>query len=74
MRHRAAVGITERTDAVVVVVSEERGEISLASNGRMIPALDEERLSRQLHRLFGIEEAEPVVEPASAGPTERGGS
>ena len=74
MRHRAAVGITERTDAVVVVVSEQRGEISLASNGRMIPALDEERLSRQLHRLFGIEEAEPVVEPASAGPTERGGS
>ncbi len=74
MRHRAAVGITERTDAVVVVVSEERGEISLASNGRMIPALDEERLSRQLHRLFGIEEAEPVVEPASAGAAERGAS
>lgn len=74
MRHRAAVGITERTDAVVVVVSEERGEISLASNGRMIPALDEERLSRQLHRLFGIEETEPVVEPASAGSTERGDS
>lgn len=74
MRHRAAVGITERTDAVVVVVSEQRGEISLASNGRMIPALDEERLSRQLHRLFGIEETEPVVEPASAGSTERGDS
>ncbi len=74
MRHRAAVGITERTDAVVVVVSEERGEISLASNGRMIPALDEERLSRQLHRLFGIEEAEPVVEPTSAGTAERGAS
>lgn len=74
MRHRAAVGITERTDAVVVVVSEERGEISLASNGRMIPALDEERLSRQLHRLFGIEEAEPVVEPAAGGAAERGAS
>ena len=74
MRHRAAVGITERTDAVVVVVSEERGEISLASNGRMIPALDEERLSRQLHRLFGIEETDPVVEPALAGSTERGDS
>lgn len=73
MRHRAAVGITERTDAVVVVVSEERGEIALASNGRMLPALDEERLSRQLHRLFGIEEGEPVIEQAPGG-AERGAS
>lgn len=55
MRHRAAVGIAERTDAVVVVVSEERGTTSLASNGRMAPDMDEARLSRQLHRLFGLE-------------------
>lgn len=55
MRHRAALGITERTDAVVVVVSEERGEISLASNGRMLPDLDEVRLGRQLHRLFDLD-------------------
>ncbi|MGE0227400.1 MAG: diadenylate cyclase CdaA [Dehalococcoidia bacterium] len=54
MRHRAALGITERTDAVVVVVSEERGEISLASNGRMLPDLDEVRLGRQLYRLFDL--------------------
>lgn len=58
MRHRAAVGITERTDAVVVVVSEERGQVSLCSNGRMVPDLDEARLSRQLHRLFDLELAE----------------
>lgn len=55
MRHRAALGITERTDAVVVVVSEERGEISLASNGRMLPDLDEVRLGRQLYRLFDLD-------------------
>ncbi len=55
MRHRAAVGLTERTDAVVVVVSEERGAVSLSSNGRMVPNLDEHRLSRQLHRLFDLE-------------------
>ena len=55
MRHRAALGITERTDAVVVVVSEERGEISLASNGRMLPDLDEVRLARQLYRLFDLD-------------------
>ena len=58
MRHRAALGLTERTDAVVVVVSEERGDISLCSNGRMVPALDEARLLRQLHRLFEIEDEE----------------
>jgi hypothetical protein len=58
---------------VVVVVSEERGEISIASNGRMIPALDETRLSRQLHRLFGLEpEPSPVEEAApAAGGVER---
>ena len=61
-RHRAALGLTESTDAVVVVVSEERGDISLCSNGRMVPALDETRLSRQLHRLFGLEEPDaPAV-------------
>ena len=56
MRHRAALGITEITDAVVVVVSEERGEVALCSNGRMVPALDETRLTRQLNRLFGLDE------------------
>lgn len=69
MRHRAAVGITERTDAVVVVVSEERGDVSLCSNGRMVPGLDEPRLSRQLHRLFDVEQLDtPDVAPA---PVER---
>lgn len=73
MRHRAALGITERTDAVVLVSSEERGEVSLASNGRMVPSLDETRLSRQLHRLFGLEIESPPLEPAppATGAAER---
>lgn len=70
MRHRAAVGLTERTDAVVVVVSEERGDVSLCSNGRMVPNLDEHRLSRQLHRLFDLD----IQETAGAsGATPSGG-
>lgn len=58
MRHRAAVGITESTDAVVVVVSEERGEVSVCANGRMVFDLDESRLARQLLRLFDLEPPE----------------
>ena len=69
MRHRAGLGIAERSDAVVVIVSEERGAISLASNGRMAPALDEQRLSRQLHRLFELEYEEPSTEGAGAPAT-----
>jgi diadenylate cyclase len=40
LRHRAALGVTERTDAVSVVVSEETGKISVAANGRMASNLD----------------------------------
>ncbi len=47
-RHRAALGLTEETDAVVVVVSEETGAISVALNGRLSRGLDEERLRRTL--------------------------
>ena len=63
MRHRAALGVTENTDAVVVVVSEERGVITLASQGRMRPDLDEERLRQQLRRLFGLPTGTAATEP-----------
>lgn len=47
-RHRAAIGITEETDALVVVVSEETGTISVAYKGRLSRGLDEDRLRRML--------------------------
>ena len=48
-RHRAAVGLSEQTDAVVVVVSEESGIVSVARAGRLsVPIDDEERLRRVL--------------------------
>jgi uncharacterized protein (TIGR00159 family) len=52
-RHRAALGITEETDAVVVVVSEERGTISFCFNGNIAPNLDGASLKQALTGLFG---------------------
>ena len=51
-RHRAAVGITEQTDAIAIVVSEETGIISMARNGRIVRHLDERRLSTLLQALL----------------------
>jgi diadenylate cyclase len=52
-RHRAALGITEETDAVVVVVSEERGNISFCFNGNIVSNLDGTSLRQALLGLFG---------------------
>ncbi|OBQ51616.1 diadenylate cyclase CdaA [Halodesulfovibrio spirochaetisodalis] len=51
-RHRAALGITEETDAIAVVVSEERAEITVAVNGRLTSNLDRIRLKRVLRNLL----------------------
>ena len=51
-RHRAALGLSEQCDALVVVVSEETGTISVAENGRMIRHLDGPTLSAKIRPAF----------------------
>jgi diadenylate cyclase len=76
-RHRAAVGLTEETDAVVVVVSEETGQIALSSRGELYPELDPPQLRDRLRDFMAagpppVEAVEPEEEPAK-GPEEAAG-
>ncbi len=59
-RHRAALGISEVSDAVCVVVSEETGRISITNGGRMIPRLDTKRLRTILHAFYGSDRKPPT--------------
>jgi diadenylate cyclase len=54
-RHRAAIGVTEETDAIVVVVSEETGSVSVAYNARLRRGMDEEKLRRVLNSMLSRE-------------------
>lgn len=51
-RHRAAMGLSEETDAVVVVVSEENGDVSISVSGRLTRHLDEKEFGRVLTNIF----------------------
>jgi diadenylate cyclase len=64
-RHRAAIGLTEETDAVVVVVSEERGAVGLCFNGNIVRDLDATSLKKVLVRLFdkGFKRRKPKLTP-----------
>jgi diadenylate cyclase len=59
-RHRAAVGLSQETDAVVLVVSEETGDISIAERGRLIRKLTTEDLRGLLAQLLGRRDIAPV--------------
>lgn len=51
-RHRAAIGLTESTDAVVIIVSEERGTVSLVMRGTITPMSDANELRQKLQEIF----------------------
>ncbi|MBF0495828.1 MAG: TIGR00159 family protein [Deltaproteobacteria bacterium] len=51
-RHRAGLGMSLETDAVVIVVSEERGQVSLVANGRISWGIDREALREELFAMF----------------------
>lgn len=61
-RHRAALGLTEETDATVLVVSEETGQASVVSSGRIVPVADRSDLEAELAR------SRPVPSSGSSAP------
>ena len=66
-RHRAALGITEEIDAIAIVVSEERGQISIAEGGTLTRDVDAPTLRKILQRYFG-------PRPTKKSPTVREGA
>lgn len=78
-RHRAALGITDETDAVVVVVSEERGAVTVCFRGNMIQNLDAPRLRTVLLDLLGYKDKrkkgdKPATEAKRDGVVPSGGA
>lgn len=71
-RHRAAIGITEETDALAILVSEETGIVSAARNGRLVRRLDERRLRRVLERFYESRGQSVDVEDEGEGEGEEG--
>ncbi len=53
-RHRAAIGLTEETDALVIVVSEENNSVGLVEGGQMVADVDHPTLRRRLYESYGL--------------------
>jgi len=71
-RHRAAIGLSEETDAVAIVISEERGTVSVAFEGRIIEDVDAVRLRELLHEYLEVRLKEMDAEPAVADGAQEG--
>ena len=80
-RHRAAIGITEETDCLSLVVSEETGRISVAAYGELFPGLSIQEVVDRINRHFGVDHPGamqmdeypadiPLSQPSGAPPAE----
>lgn len=58
MRHRAAIGLSEETDAIIIIVSEERGDMSLVHGGRIYQGLKKEELLLKIKEIIKLEHKE----------------
>ena len=59
-RHRAAVGLAESTDALIVVVSEERGTVQVVKGATITPVLKKDALEKQLQQHLGLVDKDPA--------------
>jgi len=67
LRHRAALGLCEETDAIVIVVSEETGIVSICHRGQIERSFDPESFARRLGELFAIDDETDSKQLAGKG-------
>jgi len=69
MRHRAALGLSEVADAIIVIVSEETGMLSVARNGKLQQAVDPKDLEAMLYQLYRSKAEKTLLRKAPRAPT-----
>ena len=60
-RHRAALGLSELTDSIIIVVSEETGKISICQNGRLVTDFSEKELTKVFRKKTGNKSPENLI-------------
>ena len=68
MRHRAAIGLSEIADALIVAVSEETGRLSLARNGKLQESVEPDELEKMLYSLYRSREEKTLLRRTARKP------